>query len=358
MINEIKKHVTEYIEITKSEGRKRIETARIEEYVIKKTGGRTEYEKFGGYYEFHGCITFMQNKGIIRAIKNSDFNGMNPPLKTRWSVVYDNRKDGWPASFIMKVSDYLDMTGYVRNPNWQTDGDKRFIERIHNFLKNADNREWASCEERCLELFDNEKFLSLSKSRILTRLGITYEELKMMKYGQMFSYWISNRRKTEKVIILENHSTFFSFKRIAEKNLPIFNIVPDLLIFGDGKRIIKSLGFLNEITNPELCNIKYFGDMDPEGWLIYKLLKEKYDNLDISFFMPAYRFLIDSGKEYPMGDVLQNTNKSIVEYIIKEFKKAGMDYYNNDVMRLWEKRRRIPQELLTYERLLKDSSTP
>jgi len=354
MMDEIKKHITEYIENTKNAGRKRIETAKIEEYVIKKTGGRTEYEKFGGYYEFHCCVTYMQNKGIIRAVKNSDFNGINPPLKTRWSVVYDNRNDGWPASFIMKVSDYFDMSGYVRNPNWQTDGDKRFIERIHIFLKNADNREWASCEERCLELFDNEKFLSSSKSKILTRLGITYEQLKMKKYGQMFSYWISNRKITEKVIISENHSTFFSFKRIAEKNLPIFNIVPDLLIFGDGKRIIKSLEFLNEITNPGLCNIKYFGDMDPEGWLIYKLLKERYNNLDISLFMPAYRFLIDSGKDYPLGDALQSTNKLIIEYIIKEFEKDSKDDYNSDIMRLWNERRRIPQELVTYESLLKN----
>jgi hypothetical protein len=359
------KNMLEYINVCveriKQTGFARFNLEEIEKSVIAKSGGNSEYEKLGGYIEFYNGMIKLENEGIIKPVEVSRFNGMAPPLKTRWSIIKEIKQDVWPDSFIMKMAEFLDMSGYIKNPAWQTEIDKKHIERIYNFLKNPQGREYASCEERCLELFDDEKFLfskggNLKGGRLLSRLGITFEELKMKKYAQMFSYWTSGKKMPDKIIILENHSTFFSFKRCVENTHHILGFNPDLLVFGDGKRIVKSLEFLNELTNPQKCEIKYFGDIDPEGWLIYRSLKKRYSSIDISLFMPAYAFLFDSGKDYPIGDALQSRDAEIVEYITKEFEKSGMGRYNRDIMRLWDNRRRIPQELLTYEALINENT--
>lgn len=52
-------------------------------------------------------------------------------------------------------------------------------------MKSRDSREWVSLEERSLELFNDEKFLKNRKDKangkfgILSRLGISHEDLKI-----------------------------------------------------------------------------------------------------------------------------------------------------------------------------------
>jgi hypothetical protein len=354
MVDIVEKHINSCISEIQAQGKKRFNLSSIESRVITKMGGKSRYVNSGGYSAFRAAIIKLQEDGLIKPIESSEYNGMIPPLKTRWSIVDDAALHSkiWPEGFILQVSDMLDMSGYVRNPAWQTDQEKEYIENIYGFLKNADKREWASCEERCLELFGEEKFLSTGEKKVLARLNLTFENLKMKKYGQMFSYWIRNRKESNSIIILENHSTFFSFKRCAEKDIPIFSVCPDILIFGDGKNIIKSLGFLDEIADSKKCEIKYFGDIDPEGWLIYKLLSEKYPELNISLFMPAYRYLLQNGKSRPMGDVLQTSNREVLEYVAREFIRSDNHDLTEYLIRLWDERKRIPQEFITFETLI------
>jgi hypothetical protein len=351
MADIIEKHLKNCITQIQAGGRKRFGLADIEAQVIKKTGGSSEYAAYGGYNAFYDAVVKFHKDGFIKPVEASKYNGMVPPLKTRWSIAESNETDKWPETFILRVSDLLDMSGYIRNPGWQTPRERQYVESIYSFLEDAEQREWASCEERCLELFDYEKFLSTGERRVLKRLNLTFDQLKMKKYGQMFSYWIGDRNKTDRVVILENHSTFFSFKRCAEKGIPVFSFHPDLLIFGDGKSVIKSLGFLNEIADASKCEIKYFGDIDPEGWLIYKLLCQRYPELNISLFMPAYEFLLNHGKSYSIGDIMQSKNTNVIKYIVDEFERNGKGILNAEIVRLWEERRRIPQEFATFEKL-------
>ncbi len=344
----IKKHLESCICNIRERGKKRFEITDIEQCVIRKSGGNSKYSTLGGYSAFYGAVVQLNSEGIIKPVIASFYNGMNPSLKSRWGIVDRPLIAGWSASFIMQVSDHLDMSGYIRNHDWQTDEEKEYIINIYNFLEQAENREWASCEERSLELFGNEKFLSTENKKVLTRLSLSFEDLKMKKYGQMFSYWTSGKLP-EGVVILENHSTFFSFKRCTEEGIDIFGFIPDLVIFGDGKRIVKSLEFLNEITDISRCKIRYFGDVDPEGWLIYKALREKYSDIDIRLFIPCYEHLLNSGKSYPIGDIMQSTNINILKFIIDEFERNNKQYLSNRIEQLWMERKRIPQELLTFE---------
>jgi hypothetical protein len=341
-----------FVNQIKEKQRNRFSIEDAEKFIIEKVGGQSSYIRIGGYPCFYNAMKLLEESGVIAPILSSNFNGINPALQSRWRLASESQNQQLDTAFMMRLSDRLDMSGYIRNPKWHTSKEKQYILSIYEFLKNVEKREYASCEERCLELFGNEKFMQSEDKKVISRLNLTYEQLKMIKYGHMFTYWISKREKTRNVLILENHSTFFSIKRWVEKGGMVFGIEPDLIIFGDGKHIIKSLSFLDEIAVAKDCVIKYFGDIDPEGWLIYTSLKKSYSELDISLFFPAYQFLLDTGKSYDIGDSLQNMNPKVLENIIKEFTQLRPEYVEK-IEGLWNDRKRIPQEFLTFE-VLKD----
>jgi hypothetical protein len=351
-MHKIPKSLNNFVSMVVNNNRKRFDIESAERFVIEKTGGYNTYAQLGGYSSFFDAVKLLEKHGVIAPIQSSGFNGLNPVLKSRWRIVREAHVDEWDIAFMMQLSDKLDMSGYIKNPKWHTQKEKQLILSIYKFLKTADKREWASCEERCLELFGNEKFLLTEDRKVLSRLNLTYERLKMKKYGHMFTYWIGKRDKIRRVIILENHSTFFSMKRWVERGGTVFGITPDLIIFGDGKHIIKSFSFLNEIADAKKCIIDYFGDVDPEGWQIYYTLKKNYSGYNINLFFPAYKFLLDAKESFPIGDSKQNMNPNVLDFIINEFKQIYTQYVDK-ILCLWNEKNRIPQEFLTYE-VLKD----
>lgn len=348
------KFIKNYMETNK---RKRFELDELEDYIIHIYGGKSGYEKNGGYFKLYVGILKAVDEGKIRAIKSSNYNGMNPPLKTKWEILQKESVGQWDKNEMLKMSDLLDFKYYERHPEYENSVEWEYIRNIYSFLKERDNREWASLEERSLELFYDEKFLYSKRkdkidNKILTRLGLDYEDLKMKKYGEMFIYWNRGIDKIKNVIILENHSTFFSYKRACEMGVDIFGDLPDLLIFGQGKKIINSFSFIEELTSPLKLEILYFGDIDPEGFMIYRSFKERYKDLNINLQIKAYVQLLEIGnRKYPC--VGQRKNIRDLNFVLDEFHAHFLDEYGEMLKNLWNEDRRIPQELINYEYILK-----
>lgn len=150
----------------------------------------------GGYGELHGQMIRLKNKGVIKEIGGSAYNGLNPPLKTKWQINNKEIAPCWKPAKLLQYADLLDFSYYINNPAYQTETEWDYIENIYAFLKDRDEREWVSVEERSLELFYDEKFLTGRKD-----------------------------------------STFFTYKRIAEVQGDILGFTPDMLIYGEGKKI-------------------------------------------------------------------------------------------------------------------------
>jgi len=338
--------------------RKRFDLDDLEKYVIKACEGQNEYLNVGGYSRLHKEIILMKKDNEIREIETSSYNGLNPTLKTRWQIILKEGNFGWEKSKILQLSDSLEFSYYIKYPIYQTDTEWEYIKNIHAFLKIRESREWASLEERSLELFYDEKFLRSRKETvkgkygILNRLRLSYEDLKIKKYGEMFIYWNRGTQNIKNIIILENHSTFFSYKRAAEKKGDLFGFVPDALIYGEGKKIENSLSFLEEITDITKVRILYFGDIDSEGFGIYYRLKERYSGINIKLQYEAYNHLIKlCSRDYPLGE--QKKKVLYLTYFIDEI-KCYMD--NESIEKLdniWNEDCRIPQELITYEYLIR-----
>ncbi len=353
----VDKKINEFIDGLSKKNKKRFEIKDLEDYVINRFKGNREYLEKGGYPRFVESINKLKELNIIRDINSSDYNGLNPPLKIRWERIEEVIDIKWDKSKMMKFSDLLDFTYYANNPIHQTEIEWEYIENIYGFLKFRENREWGSIEERSLELFYDEKYLTERKQTlkgkygILHRLKISYEDLKMKKYGEMFVYWNRGTHDIKKVIILENHSTFFSYKRMAEKGNTIYGFRPDIIIYGGGNKIENSFSFIEEIADIENIEVRYFGDIDSEGFGIYKRLKDRYKDVDISLQREAYRDLIDlCSREY------KRISSSRNEIYLKSFLDEMEEFLDTDkvekLLDIWNRNLRVPQELINYEYLM------
>ncbi|QXE20704.1 Wadjet anti-phage system protein JetD domain-containing protein [Clostridium sp. 001] len=335
---------------------KKFEICDLENFIIEKCGGQSNYYELGGYKTFYNKMQRLKKDKVVREIARSESNRAQLPMKLRWTLVSTKPEALWKDEDIIKYSDILDFKTYNRHPEYQTKKEWTYIKNIYKFLKEKENRSWASVEERCLELFEDEKFLTdndrgKKDNKVLQRLGLNLQDIKAKEYGEPFIYWNRGVREIKTIIILENHSTFFSFKKTVQEGINIFNIKPDALIFGYGKKIIKSFSFIDEIAERKHIKVYYFGDMDPEGYFIYTALKDKYRDVDISLLVKAYVELIKLEKKYPSKD--QQKNEECLKSILEEFKEKNYGQYTPYIEKLWKENCRVPQEFITYEYLLK-----
>ncbi|MBU5591851.1 hypothetical protein KQI89_08740 [Clostridium sp. MSJ-4] len=342
----------------KGKKNKKFDIVELENFIINRCGGQSGYYSQGGYEAFYDAMQNLKAEGKIKEVKTSDSNKRYKfPMKIRWSLVTNEVKQQWLDEDIIMVSDILDLKTYLRYPKYQTKEEWKYILNIYSFLKENDKRQWASVEERCLELFEDEKFLTENEdgkknNKVLKRLGLKLEDIKAKQYGEQFIYWNRGVSNIKTIIILENHSTFFSFKKAVQSGIDIFGIEPDALIFGYGNKILSSFSFIDEIADPSTIKVYYFGDIDPVGFSIYVGLREKYSNIDINLLAPAYIELLKiCNKDYSCKDHVKKQKH--LDLMLKELRQFSCETYQDRIKRLWELKLRIPQELITYEYLLK-----
>ncbi len=350
------KAIEKFLLNQKQINRKRFDLNTLEAYIINYYKSNGTYLEKGGYNEFYHQMIKLKEGGAIREIKTSDYNGFNPPLKSRWEIIVKESKANWEPSKMLKLADHINFKYYLNNPSYQTKREWEYIQNIHRFLSCKERREWVSVEERSLELFYDEKFITGRKKDkkgaygILRRLQLSFEDLKMKKYGEMFIYWNKGVEHIKKVIILENHSTFFSYKRVMENSGEIFGFKADALIYGAGKKIENSLAFIEEIGGLADTQVLYFGDIDTEGLGIYCRLKGRYPHMNIKLQHQAYSHLIDiSSRNYPLGG--QKKNPLYLEHFLDEMTPYLSGDHIKKVINIWDKDLRIPQELISYEYL-------
>ena len=332
--------------------RKRFYISELKKYIIDKLKGVNTYSDFGGYQALYNLIKSKESEGEVRAIKSSPYNERNPSLKTRWQL-NEQSEQKWDSRTIFKLSARLDLQYYLKRPELQTNKLLRKISKVYNFLEQKEEREWASKEERALELFGDEKFFNNKEGKqFLSRSKLSLSDLKAEKYSQMFVYW-KKKLSIKRVLILENHSTFIACKRALEDDFSILSLKPDTLIYGSGKHIIKSIRFLEEITDIFEVEIFYAGDLDPSGLFIYHSLRKRYPKYKMKLFTEFYEKMIDrKGKGYPIVKD-QNKNLEVLNFVTKEVNIS--EDMALKIKNLWNNNMRIPQEVITYE-VIKNSN--
>jgi hypothetical protein len=343
-------------------GRLRFQLTDLENYIKARLGGASAYQAAGGYRDFFKLLKKLEAEAEIRAVKISDFNQRQPRLKKRWTLLKKDPK-GWSDKDILKLSRQLNLSYYLKRPAKQTEELKHKLFKLIDFLDSKTKREWASREERSLELFADEKFLSRAAGKkLLSNLNLSLTDLKSQQYNHLFVYWTKDPTQINNILIMENHSAFIGAKKALTAGIDIFAQDFDTVIYGQGKRIIRSFSFLEELLGLESAeddskrqqrldglNIYYAGDLDPEGLAIYVGLKNKYPEFKIKLLGKYYQLLLDKSDNFYPCQKRQNKNQKVLEQVLVKFKEQGYNELAVELQQAWENDLRLPQELVTLE---------
>ncbi|WP_068672119.1 Wadjet anti-phage system protein JetD domain-containing protein [Oceanobacillus sp. Castelsardo] len=309
------------------------------------------YYEMNGYQLFYEAIEKLQEEGVLSPIQNRQYNGKSPALPLHYWVNMKARETKWDRLKMMTLSDKFDFSYYESHPEYQTKEEWERIEKLYTFLQTSVEREVVSVEERSLELFGHEKFLQDRElfpegKGFLTRIGVPEEKLKMVKYGEPFVFWLKQGKEikdVQRVLIVENLAFFHTSIKLLEENL--LDYEPELIIYGEGKKIERSFSFFFQIFPPKNYLIYYAGDLDAEGYGILTRLIENFPNTTIQPALKIYRKMLECIDQRNNQNRGQTQNTTYRDAFFQWFTEEEQQILHQ----LWEENKRIPQEVLTIE---------
>lgn len=173
---------------------------------------------------------------------------------------------------------------------------KKYIQVLNDYYMKP-LKPYLTSNELSFKLFNDEKFFENPKSKInlgleiLLNLKMKYEDFNCYKTQEPFFYQVKKsffQKESREILIIENKDTYSTLKN--KKICESF----DMIIYGEGKKIISSFDLAGEYGINFNDKVKYFGDIDSEGFLIYKLFKDKFSSYNIMICSSLYSILLDN----------------------------------------------------------------
>ena len=366
--------------------------------------GTLQFEAEGGYQRFASIIEEFYKEGLISPVKSSGVYRRNPPLALRYKINADTSSKIAPQEEeklmheLISLHPIMKKEYYLKNIE-QYFKDREHILKLHDYFSNSERckslKYRYTLNERSFEIFNDEKYLSLYGETLLKKLGIDFDTLNCYKTYEAFFYIdygigekndciknaciknnnnnndgntynnhninseingivIDNNNNEYNALIVENKDTFMSIAKLLnrKKGFLIGGKRINLLIYGEGKKIISSFKFMDEIIREKtIDNIYYFGDIDYEGIGIFLALKNnchlKSDYAMIYNIVPhvaLYKQLVDKTESPP---TLRSNQEEIP---IEDFLDYFDDYYKYKISEILKGRKYIPQEALSFGR--------
>jgi hypothetical protein len=338
------------IDYLSSQKKKRVQTKDIEDYLMLKMGS-SSYWKKGGYQQFAKAIETLVTEELIRPIKIWNKNGLNPPLYSGYQIISQGAK---PLNEVKKrlLTQYhpsINTSVYIKNPE-QYQQDEIYLNLLDKFLRQHDMAAtWLTVNERSFQIFHDEKWLASNNGHaFLQRLGLSYQDLNCYPTYEPFFYYQVNALKLAKIniLIVENKDTFFSLKMLFQQGINSWAAtVFAMLIYGEGKKIIKSFSFLwelKEYQDKEL-QVYYFGDLDREGIAIWHELQRRTE-VDIKPFVYFYQELLERYRALEMPKQQRMVAKAVEDFLA--YFSTG---HSKLIFNIMANGRYLPQEGLNYQ---------
>ncbi len=309
-----------------------------------------DYFDMDGYTLFYGVIERLVEENVLTPILNKQTNGRYPALPLFYWVNIKKEITKWDRLEMLKLNDQFDFSYYERHPEWQTEEEWSRIKNLYTFLKSSQSRQTVSLEERSLELFGHEKFLTDNElfpegKGFLQRIGVSMDDLKSTKMGEPFVFWMKTgvqMADIKRVLIVENLSFFHTCVQLLEED--ILDYEPDLIIYGEGKKIERSFSFFFKLFPEDSYLFYYAGDLDAEGYSICMRLIDKYHECTIQPALKIYRKMLEC-REQANLETGQVRNEAHRDRFFAWFTEEEQD----SLIELWTAKKRIPQEVLTIE---------
>lgn len=260
---------------------------------------KTVEELLAGYASYQQGAAAIEAKvaaGKLRPVRASGTNGKQPPLFRRYRLPVSRPQSAFDGPALAGIFPlYFSPAWYLAHPA-QFEKDAPAIEKLIAFLEtDPDLSQPAALNERSFQIFQDEKFLAQSGSRILRNLGAdsrllnTYETYEPLSY-----FW--QKSEPARILVLENLDPFVTCRRLLAAAQQ-----PGILVYGAGKKLIRNLIELQEsdiaFLQESLEQLYYLGDLDWEGIRIYETLCAHYPKLKLNLCTAGYLCLLEKGEE-------------------------------------------------------------
>ncbi len=241
----------------------------IQKPVIKYLGEK--WERCGGYQAFAAAIHALEKEETDQADQDPGLNGLNPPLFLRYRKLIPQQRDyeEIKKEMLSIYRSQIDLTHFLAFPQ-EYAAVRDVLLAIDRFLletRDQPLRVWDTVNERSFMLAGDEKFLaSAAGKRLLKLIGVNLAQLYCVPTPEPFFYWTTGlpnpAPNCADCLIVENKDTFYTFKNlIAGRSFTVSPPV-QLLIYGEGKKILSSWPFIFECLSSFKIRFFYFGDLN------------------------------------------------------------------------------------------------
>ncbi len=311
-----------------------------------------KWDMAGGYIAFADAIHKLESEQLIEPVKASSKNGMKPQLYLRYRKLYPKKQDYGQAKLEMLTykSSQIDMGHFLNAPD-EYEEVRDVLLAIDRYL--VDTRDtapkvWDTVNERSFMLTGHEKYLSSANGRRLLKLiGIDLRQLHCTPTPEPFFNYPTDLPQNGRIdcLVVENKDTFYTFKNLLKNHLLDFSPPIQLLIYGEGKKILSSWPFIFECQPLHDIRFYYYGDLDPEGASICSELIEA-TSADADLFVETlpsqslHTLLLETGKTRK----IESNQARVRENRYSRFMQYFNDSFRNKLASMWQQQLFIPQE--------------
>lgn len=302
----------------------------------------------------YDTVLQMINDLILEPVKSSGLNGNHKyPMHKKYRILIKNEVLSVDIEKqIRQLHPALLKSGYLSAHVREYMKYKDVIDCLNDFLFSKKTEKSISRKERSFEIFGREKMLDDSEVKLLLRhLEISESDLAFYDTPEYcFHDYIPERKEELTLLICENKDIWFNIRRcmFEEHFKSLFGVDIDGVVYGNGNKVSNKAGALVEYVrfmgNPNV-NFLYWGDIDREGFDIFRRTREVNDSLNIELFIPGYRKMIERAKIIHLEDSPSSKKEGVsFEFLFEGFTAEERTFLN----RTLEANKLIPQEIIPY----------
>ena len=304
--------------------------------------------------ELYRLISTAEDERLLAPIKSSTTNGNHAyPIYLKYRITIKADRDA--DSMISLLNPKLIENGYLRSKPELYQKYKAPIDKLSRYLFLRHPVVSVAKKERSYEIFGDEKQLDdRTFINLLSRCGLDADSLGYYETPEFcFNDYIPTRKPELTLLICENKDIWFNIRRRMYENqaCSILDARIDGVVYGCGNRIseVGALSGYTRFLGAERVRYLYWGDIDCAGFDIYASLIRHNPGLDIMLFWSAYEIMLELANGRALPDSTDNRDHTSDYPALLE---ACPDKVKAQLCRLLAENKHIPQEIVSYEKLL------
>ena len=301
---------------------------------------------------FDSVNDLMENR-VIEPIKNSGKTGnLQFPLFKRYRILVKKEFEKETIDSINTLHPMLLRSGYLSSNPSVFQKYRPLLDALSRFFFEGKANDFISRKERSFALFGQEKILDDGGVKsLLKRLQISKADLRFYDTPEYcFHDFIPQRKDKMTLLLCENKDIWFNIRRcmFEDHYKSLFGTRLNGVVYGEGNKVSDKNGALIEYVrfmgNPDV-EFLYWGDIDREGFDIFRRTKEVNEPLQMSLFIPGYKKMIERAKDIVLEDSPSSKKQKM------NFSDLLSDFAVEErlfILEVLGHNKLIPQEIIPY----------